>query len=112
MNCERIHTEEREGFDIAFYACEEDESPRGQFQNEDGSDDEELLAKIADGTYAWFCTKVTASKAGVELGVDWLGECCYESAAAFVREEGYYPDMVARAIADARQTLADMNAIP
>lgn len=108
MHCEHIHTEERDGFEINFYVCEEEMSPRGQFQLEDGSDDEELLSKIADGTYAWFCAKVTASKAGVVLGGDYLGGCCCESAQAFVTAGDYYEDMVAEAIREARRTIAKL----
>lgn len=106
MHKELIETEEHDGFTIRFYACEEDCSPRGQFQNEDGSDDEETLAKIADGTYAWFCAMVTAEKAGVVLGTDYLGGCCYDSPRDFWRsEDGYKPDMIAAAIDEAHKTL-------
>lgn len=103
-----VHEETREGFTIRFFAQPEEISPRGQFQNEDGSDDEETISKIEDGTYAWFCAKVTASKAGVTLGADYLGACCYDSEAAFVTPDGYYPDMVNAAIEEAKATLATL----
>lgn len=108
MHQELIQTEEREGFTIHFYACE-DCSPRGQFMNEDGSDDEEIIAKIEDGTYAWFCAKVTASREGVELATDYLGGCCYDSPRQFCTEaDGYYADMVATVIAEAKEVIAKL----
>jgi hypothetical protein len=108
MNRELIHTEEREGFTIQLWRRDEDMSPRGQFQREDGSDDEELIHDIESGRYDWFCAEVTASKADVVLGHDFLGGCCYESAKDFVTPDGYYPDMVAEAIAEAREKLAEL----
>lgn len=101
-----IHEENYEGFTIRFYVEPEDESPRGQFMNEDGSDDEEILAKIEDGTYEWFCVKVTASKAGVELATDYLGGCCYASYEDFLTPDGYAADMRATVVEEARKTLA------
>lgn len=99
-----MHTEEYAGFTIRYYICEEDASPRGQFMADDGSDDEELLAKIDDGTYMWFAAKVTASKAGVVLGTDYLSCCCYESFGDFL-EDAYAVDMRDAAIEEARDTL-------
>jgi hypothetical protein len=102
---ELIHTEQREGFDIAFYAIPEDESPRGHFMLKDGSDDEEMIEAIQRGDFAWFCAVVIASKCDIELAVDYLGACCYESAQAFVSEDSCYPDMVATVIAKAHVKL-------
>lgn len=112
MTYEIIHTEERDGFTIELAVAPEDFSPRGQFQNEDGSDDEDTIQKIADGTYDWFQARVTASKAGIVLGTDYLGGCCYESARDFVtiEEGGYYTDMVRSAITEAKASLARLTA--
>ena len=112
MYSEHIHREEREGFTIDFYACEEGISPRGEFMDEEGNDDEETLAKIADGTYAYFCAKVTASKEGVELATDYLGACCYNSAEEFCTTyaDGYYADMVATVIEEAKATIGKLAA--
>ena len=108
-NEELIHEEERGGFTIRFYAEPEDLSPRDEFMIEDGSDDEETIRKIENGTYAWFCAHVVASKAGVELGDDYLGACCYESAQAFVTPgEGYWEDMVANALDQAKAKFAEL----
>lgn len=104
-----IHEEEREGFTIRFYAEPEDLSPRGEFMDEDGSDDEETIRKIEDGTYAWFCAKVTASKNGITLATDYLGACCYDTETAFITQNGYYEDMVSTVIADARKAFSELN---
>lgn len=104
-----VHTEESpEGFVFNLYLLEEDESPRDNFMNEDGSDDEETIRKIADGTYLWFCAKVTCSKAGIVLGTDYLGACCYANVADFVVPTGYWPDMKAQALAEAKITLTKL----
>lgn len=100
-----IHTEVREGFTINTYRLDEDMSPRGQFQAEDGSDDEELLADIESGKYDWFAVKVEARRAGVVLGADYLGTCCYETPFHFVEAGDYYDSMVAEAIEQAKTKL-------
>lgn len=105
-----IKTEERDGFTIECAIAPEDYSPRGQFMNEDGSDDEEVLAKIASGEYEWFQVRVTALKAGIALGWDYLGGCCYASFSDFMVEDGYYADMVATAIDEAKATIAKLAA--
>lgn len=99
---ELIHTEERDGFYIRFYAMPEDTDPSGEF------DDGGFTARqIAEGNMEWFVACVTASKAGVELGADYLGGCAYESAADFL-EELYYEDMAAAAINEAQEKLAEL----
>lgn len=109
MTSNLIHEWEAEGFTLRFYAEPEDESPRGQFQLDDGSDDDDLIAKIENGTYAWFCATVTASKAGVVLATDYLGCCCYESEAAFLTADGYAKDMESTVIREARKIIAKLN---
>ena len=107
---EMIHTEERDGFLVTFSVAPETKDPRGQFMLEDGSDDEKIIERIHSGYYAWFIARVEASRAGIVLGTDYLGACCYESAQAFVTEDGYYPDMVDEALTAARATLASLCA--
>lgn len=110
MYRELISTETHDGFEIRFYACEEYLSPRDYF---DESIEEEFgtFEKIADGRLAWFCAQVTASKNGIELATDSLGACCYESAEDFVRESGgYYEDMRATVIKEARATVRELAA--
>src|SRR5258707_7780988 len=93
-----IHTEQRNGFEIAFYALPEDTDPADSFDIQEGDD---TLERIASGYYDWFCARVTASKAGIVLGDDYLGCCCYESASNFPEDSGCYEDMVQTAIANA-----------
>jgi hypothetical protein len=89
---ELIHSEEYKGFDINFYATHEDMHPSDCFGDLVENIDE-YCQKINDGEYVWFVAKVTASKHGIELADDYLGGCLYDSAKAFVTEDGYYADM-------------------
>ena len=108
MSYAPIHTEVRDGFDIAFYALPENTNPADWFDMESGDRTVEL---IKNGTYDWFIAKVTASKDGVELGDDYIGACCYNSASDFPKEEPvYYEDMVAEAIRAARARINAINA--
>lgn len=102
-----IHTETRDDFEIAFYALPEDTAPEDQFDGEHAAED---IAAIREGRCEWFTAKVTASKAGIELGADYLGCCAYLKFSDFVTEDGYYPDMCAAAIAEARTKLAQLCA--
>lgn len=95
-----IHKETREGFDIVFSVCPEDSAPDWDFQSEE--EERETLERINNGSLAWFIAKVEAYKMGVRLGVDYLGGCCYESEMDFVKEYGYYGDMVASVIGQSK----------
>lgn len=106
---ELAHEEVREGFTIRLYLCEEDMSPSDSFDYEE-EDMADLLEKIDRGVYLWFMAKVTASKAGVELGADYLGGCCYESAEDFMAEGGYWEDMVSEALEEARKKITELAA--
>lgn len=106
MHWELIYEESREGFDIQFFVAPEQDDPRDHFD-----DDGETARAIAEGRYDWFTARVCASKAGVLLGNDYLGACCYETARDFVGP-GYYEDMVAEAIAQARNALLALGVAP
>lgn len=103
---ELVHTEEKGGFTIKLYLCPEHTAPDWDFT--DVQEEKELLERIDNGSMLWFCAKVTASKAGIELGTDYLGGCCYPSVAEFMASDGYYPDMVKEAISCAKATLAEL----
>lgn len=98
---ETIHTEAREGFDIVVSVAPEDDDPRDHFM-----DGEEMAKAIADGEYEWFMVRVEARAAGVTLGTAYLGANCYERASDFVGRyaDGYYADMIAEALDEARRT--------
>lgn len=97
---ELISTSEQDGFEIRFYATPETMHPNDCFD-----DDGETAAAIHNGEYEWFVAKVTANKAGIELGADYLGACCYPHVTDFL-EELYFEDMVAAAVAEARERIA------
>ncbi len=107
---ELINTEEQDGFEIKFYACEELDDPKGHFASGDDDLDAKLYQQIYDGDVAWFCAKVTASKNDIELATDYLGACCYASAKDFITESGYYDDMVQTVIEQAREAIAKLAA--
>jgi hypothetical protein len=97
---EIIHTDIIDGFTVTLSVAPEDTDPRDHFD-----DDGETAQAIADGRYDWFMARVDASREGVTLGSDYLGGCCYDTAHAFIRDSGYYNDMVQNAIQYARDTL-------
>jgi len=102
-----IHSEKREGFDINFYAGEEDCHPRDLFMPEDV---DQIINDINDGHLVWFVAKITASKNGIELASDSLGGCCYHSYMDFVDHNYYYAGMVNTVINEARQTIKELAA--
>ena len=56
--------------------------------------------KQAEGRWGWCCVKVTATVNGKE-GTDYLGNCSYLNAQDFIKNSGYFPQMVDDAIAEA-----------
>ena len=93
--------QERDGFTIRTYVAPEDYAP--------DFDDGEVLQGINDGRYVWFQVKVSAWKAGVELGTAYLGGCCYESTKDFINSGDYWEDMVEEAIAEAKKTIEELS---
>jgi hypothetical protein len=101
---------EKNGFDIYFEALPEDMPIDDRLW--DPEHIAETIEKIDSGEWVYFCAKVSAYKAGIELGVDYLGACIYESEEAFYTEykDGYFADMVDQAIDEAKSTLEDLAA--
>ena len=97
---ELIEAQERDGFVIELHFAPETDAPEGHFATGDDDADAELCARIRNGDLLWFVARVTVRKAGIELGSDYLGGCCYESAESFVNGD-YYPDMIEAAIEQA-----------
>jgi len=93
--------QERDGFTIRTYVAPEDYAP--------DFDDGEVLQGINDGLYVWFQVKVSAWKAGVELGTAYMGGCCYESTKDFIEPGDYWEDMVEEAIAEAKKTIEELS---
>lgn len=105
---ESIHTETRDGFDIELAFAPEEDAPRDHFATGDDEADAQIVRDIESGRLMWFVARVTASRAGVVLGDNYLGGCCYRSAQEFMAPDGYYPGMVVEAVFDARATLAKL----
>ena len=102
------HVEQFEGFEIRFYREEEDTSPLGQFQLDDGSDDLQRIHDINTGKYDWFSVRCVATKNGIDLATDYLGCCCYESFADFLTPDGYAADMCRSVVNEAKAVIASL----
>lgn len=107
---ELIHVENRDGFTLATYRLPEFDAPEGHFCSGDDDADAQLCADIHSGRYDWFAVEVCASREGVELASDYLGGCCYSSAADFVTAGDYWPDMCAEAVTAARAVIGRLCA--
>ena len=104
---ERVHSEDRpDGFTIVLSIADEDHAPDWDMTEEEKA---ELIGQIERGVMLWFCAKVEAKKAGVTLGVDYLGGCCYRSIEEFM-QGGYYADMIVEAMTEARKTVEALTA--
>lgn len=101
-----IHSEDRDGFKIDFYALEDFSSPRDMFEDDEAA---EIIAQLEAGDLVQFTAKVTASKNGIELAADYLGGCIYADEKDFVNNECYYGDMVRTVIEEAKQAIIDLN---
>jgi hypothetical protein len=104
---EQVHSEDRpDGFTIVLSIAGEDHTPDWDMTEEEKA---ELIDQIDRGVMLWFCAKVEAKKAGVTLGVDYLGACCYPSVDDF-RNDSYYWGMVDQAIAEANKKIRELTA--
>ena len=100
-----VHTFTKDGFDIRFSVIPELSHPNDSFD-----DDGETARLIDAGVYEWFIACVTAGKNGIELHDEYLGACCYETYSHFMKESGYFEDMVDEAISMARQNIDSLVA--
>lgn len=69
--------------------------------------DQETLDNLESGFWTCFDSKVKVTLDGVEIAADYLGESVYENPSDFRADSGYFRDMVASAISDARKVLRD-----
>lgn len=85
LNEELVHEEERDGLSIRLYFAPEEMDPRDSF-DEEIEKEFDTFGKIERGELLWFSAHVTASAypGGPVLGEDYLGGCCYSSAADFI----------------------------
>lgn len=94
-----------EEVEVSFEAEPEEDSPGTQ-----ASMDEECVKYIKDqirrgNPFAWFTAKVTV-KWGTYCHHEYLGGCSYKSEEDFVKNSGYYEDMVTTALEELNATLA------
>jgi hypothetical protein len=101
---ETIDEREHNGFLIVTSITHEDTHPRDQFE-ETPEDMAEMCRKIDNGLLSWFVVRVQAFKHGVLLGTDYLGGNLYENPSDFVKEGGYYSDMVHTVTTEAANTI-------
>jgi len=97
---EKVYQEEKDGLIINLEVTQETDAPDWDFESEE--EKQEVLSKINNGILLWFCARVTASKADITLAADYLGGCCYDSVESFI-QDGYYADMIASVITEAKQ---------
>lgn len=69
--------------------------------------DQETLDNLESGLWTCFDSEVKVELDGVEIAADYLGESVYENPSDFRTESGYFRDMVASAISEARKVLKD-----
>lgn len=100
-----IHTEDRAGFKIDFYALEDHNDVADQFEDADAA---EIMAQLEAGDLVKFTAKITASKNGIELASDYLGGCFYKDEKDFVNNDCYYGDMVQTVIEEAKKAIIDL----
>lgn len=96
---------EKDGFLITFEATPEPTSMRRHFIKECGWT-EAQFRKIKDDE--WFQVEVGAWREGKQWGAEYLGCCCYKTEAEFYTtyKDGYFADLVKRAVEEAKRNLA------
>lgn len=108
MHYTKIYETEIDGFLIRFETAPEEMHPRDCF--DDTVDDiDQICRDIDSGRLAWFVAKVSAHKSGIELGADYLGGCLYDNFMQFVRDNDYFSDMSAAAIAEAKTVIQQLT---
>lgn len=99
----------KDGFEIHFEAEEEE----GGFLDDymEPEDVKRVENRLKRGWDVLFCAKVSAVKAGIELGTDYLGQCIYKTKEEFYTKykDDYFADMVSNAITEAKQTIKEIN---
>lgn len=104
-NWQTIHNEEREGFDIVVSVDYEDIPLDCLFDDEE--EIKQLAEKIDSGELLYFVVRVQAMKAGIELGVEYLGGNIYSDYKNFL-EDNYFEDLADRAIEEAKKELPNL----
>jgi hypothetical protein len=75
-------------------------------------DSGETQRGLDSGKYIAFCARARVIHDYLgEIGSDYLGNCIYYSLEDFKTRDGYMPDMVHRAISEARERIANLKNI-
>lgn len=102
--------EEYKGFEIHLEILDEDISPDDLHDWESFEEREEFYSKLESGELLWFCAKVSAYMAGIELATEYLGGCCYSSIDNFIKDE-YYSSMRDEVINNAIDKIKKLNEV-
>lgn len=110
--CEPILVDDRDGFKTYFAALPEHSDPLDNFDFENTEEEGRFLYDLEHYNLVWFCAKVYTEKAGIELGSDYLGCCCYKDYEDFVKVEksGYLSDMIHESLKEARKAAKEIAA--
>jgi hypothetical protein len=110
MQCadEMISEEQIDGFTVRFYAQPEEDDPADHFDTLGVPELQKDVDAINEGRLLWFMVRCVASKAGVDLGHDYLGGCAYSTYADFLTDGGYSADMRRAAVEAAKAKLAEL----
>lgn len=100
-----VYTFKTARFTVTMALAPEEINPRDCFDMSE-SEYSELCDKIDRGVYLWFVARVKIECDGREVGVDYLGGCCYDNVDQF-RRDGYFFDMVRSACRQARRAIAN-----
>jgi hypothetical protein len=103
-----IHEEDFEKYHVIASITYEDLHPSDCF-DETVHDMNEILRKIDNGFYTWFCLRVQAFRNGVLLGTSYLGGNLYEDPREIIID-GTYQDCKHEAIQEAEATLSKLLA--
>lgn len=101
--------------EIIVTAIPEDIPVRGNVLDS-GNDDQdrqaenEVIEKSRYSIWAWCCVKVTVSYKGLLSHDEYLGCCSYEDQADFIKNSGYYDDMVEAGISELQKQLTALAA--
>jgi hypothetical protein len=104
----------KKDIEIIVEALKEQASVRGNViasgnDKYDKKVEDEILAKLENGNiWAWCTVKITCRYNGLE-STEYLGCCSYEDEKDFIKNSGYYDDMVATCIADLQKQLNESN---
>jgi hypothetical protein len=97
-----------ENYSVVALACDEDMHPSDSF-----TDERDIEIATSGNLHDWFCAVVEVRAGDQErvIGRDILGGCSYASFADFTApRRDYFRDMVRKAVAEARDTLAQQIA--